>query len=75
MSLKVTSNNLRKVQEFPVNEIQHRDCNHFQKILEKLRKLRKSCNHKRNINRIYNEKVYYNFLQQLLTLRLRTLGN
>ena len=40
MSLKVTSNSLRKVQEFPVNEIQHRDCNHFQKILEKLRKLK-----------------------------------
>ena len=39
----------------------------FSKILEKLCKLRKSCNHKRNINRIYNEKAYYNFLQQVLT--------
>ena len=28
--------------------------NPVQKILEKLRKLRKSCNHKRNINGIYN---------------------
>ena len=45
--------------------------NHLQKILEKLRKLRKSRNHKRNINRIYNEKLYYNFLQQLPTLRLK----
>ena len=44
--------------------------NHLQKILEKLRKLRKSCNHKRNINRIYNEKLHINCLQQLPTLRL-----
>ena len=46
--------------------------NHLQKILEKLRKSRKSCNHKRNINRICNEKLHYNFLQQLPTLRLKT---
>ena len=44
--------------------------NHLQKILEKLCKLKKSCNHKRNINRINNEKLHYNCLQQLPTLRL-----
>ena len=43
---------------------------------EKLCKLRKSCNHKLNINRIYNEKFHYNCLQQQLKdLRLRILGN
>ena len=31
----------------------------YQKKLEKLRKLRKSCNHKWNINRIYNTKLPY----------------
>ena len=49
--------------------------NHLQKLLEKLSKLRKSFNHKRNINRIYNEKLHYNCLKQLPTLRLNTLGN
>ena len=44
----------------------------LQKILEKLCKLRKSCNHKRNINRIYNESLHYYCLQQLSTLRLKT---
>ena len=48
---------------------------HLQKILEKLCELRKSCNHKRNINRIYNEKLHCNCLQQLPTLRLKTCGN
>ena len=37
--------------------------NHLQKILEKIRKLRKSCNHKRNIFRIYNKKLHYNCLR------------
>ena len=46
--------------------------NHLQKILEKLYKLRKSCHHKRNISRIYNEKLRYNCLQQLATLRFKT---
>ena len=31
-----------------------------QKILENFRKLRKTGNHKRNINGIYSEKLYYN---------------
>ena len=48
---------------------------HLQKILEKLRKLRKSCDHKRNINIIYNEKRHYKCLQQLPNSRLRKLGN
>ena len=39
----------------------------------KLRKLRKGCNHKRNINGIYNEQLHYNCLQQLSTLRLTLL--
>ena len=39
--------------------------NHLEKILEKLRKLKESCNHKRNINRMYNEKLHYNWFQQL----------
>ena len=34
-----------------------------------MRKLRKSCNHKRNINIMYNEKLHCNCLQQLPTLR------
>ena len=38
--------------------------NNLHKMLEKLRKLRKSCNHKRNTNRIY----------RLPTLRLWILG-
>ena len=41
-------------------------------MLEKLRKLRKSCNHKWNINEIYNNKLPYNCLQQLPILRLKT---
>ena len=41
--------------------------------MQKLRKLRKSCNHEQNINGTYNEKLHYNCLQQLPTLRLRTL--
>ena len=45
---------------------------YLQKLLEIFRKLRKSCNHKRNINRIYNEKLHYNSLQQLLTFTLET---
>ena len=49
--------------------------NPVQKILEKLRKLRKSCKNKRNINRTYNEKPLYNCLQQLPTLRLKILRN
>ena len=36
-----------------------------------MRKLRKSCNHKQNIDGIYNDKLDYNFLNQLPTLRLR----
>ena len=44
----------------------------LQKILEKLRKLRKSCNHKQNINKIYNEKLHCNCLQQLPTLSLES---
>ena len=46
--------------------------NHLQKTLEKLRKFRKSCNHKQNINGIYNEKLQNDCLQQLPTLRLKT---
>ena len=34
--------------------------NHLQNVLEKLLKLRKGFNHKRNINRIYKEKLRYN---------------
>ena len=34
-----------------------------------MRKLRKSCNHKRNINIMYNQKLHCNCLQQLPTLR------
>ena len=45
---------------------------HFQKILEKLCKLKKSCNYKQNINRIYNEKLHHNCLQKFHTLRLKT---
>ena len=40
--------------------------------MEKLLKLRKSSNHKWNINRIYNEKLNYNCIQQLPTLRIKT---
>ena len=46
--------------------------NHLQKMLEKLHKFRKSCNLKQNINRIYNETLHYNCLQQLPNLRLKT---
>ena len=46
--------------------------NRVQKMLEKMRKLRKSCNHKWNINGIYNRKLCYISLQQLLTLVLKT---
>ena len=49
--------------------------NRVQKIWEKLNKLRKSCNGKRNINGTYSEKLHYNYLQQLSTLRLRVLGS
>ena len=45
----------------------------MQKILQKLRNLRKSCNHKWNINVIYNKKLPYKYLQQSLALRLKTL--
>ena len=41
-------------------------------ILEKLRKLRKSCKHEQKNNGIYNDKLHYNRLQQLPTLRLKT---
>ena len=44
----------------------------FARIIGKLRKLRKTCNHKRNINRRYNEKLLFNCLHQLPTLRLKT---
>ena len=43
--------------------------NHLQKILEKLRKLRESCNHKAKL-----EKLHYNCLQQLPTLTLFRMG-
>ena len=49
--------------------------NRVLKILEKLHKLRRSRNHKWNINRIYYEKLRYNGLQQLPTLRLKILEN
>ena len=41
------------------------------KIIGKIAQAKKSCNYKWNINGIYNEKLCYNCLQQLLTLRLR----
>ena len=43
-----------------------------QKILEKLGAVRKSCNHKSNMKRIYNKKLPYNCLRQSPTLRLKT---
>ena len=43
--------------------------NHSQKISEKWRKLRKSCNHNQNINIIHKEKLHYNFLHQWKTSR------
>ena len=46
--------------------------NHLQKILENLHKLRKSCNHKRNINIMYNEKLHCNWLRQCLALRFKS---
>ena len=42
------------------------------KNLQKLLKLKNSSNHKRNINRSYNEKFRCNCLKQLPTLRLKT---
>ena len=52
----------------------------MEKIWEQLCKLRKNCHHKQNINRMLNEQLQYNCLQQLWTLRLksfdlRKLGN
>ena len=45
----------------PIALIELRDYyNPAKKILEKLRKLRKTYNHERNINGIYNEKVHCN---------------
>ena len=58
-----------------VSELYQLPYNLLQNILKKLRRLRKSCNHRRNINRIYNEKLHYNCFQQLPTLRLRVLQN
>ena len=55
-----------------VQVISTKACNYLQKILEKLHKLIKSCNHKRNINRIYNCLFHYNCLQQPQNLRLNT---
>ena len=46
----------------------------FAKILEKLRKFWKSRKRKQSINNIYNEKLHNSYLQQLPTLRLKTLG-
>ena len=46
--------------------------NHLHKILEKLRKLRKSSNHKRNINIIYNKKLHHKCLQRLPNLICKT---
>ena len=43
-----------------VNKLQT-SYDHLQNISEKLHKLRKSCNQKRNINGIYNEKLHYTF--------------
>ena len=43
-----------------------------EKTLQKLRKFRKSCNHKQSINGIYNEKLHNNCSQHLPTLRLKT---
>ena len=44
-------------------------------MLKKLRKLRpQGCNHKRNINMIYNNKLHYKCLQQLSTVSLKTEG-
>ena len=45
----------------------------FAKNIGKTVKLRKSCNRKQNINRIYYEKLHYNCLQKLQTLKLKTL--
>ena len=46
--------------------------NRLQKILEKMCKSIKICNHKWNINGICNKKLPYNCLQQLTTLILKT---
>ena len=46
--------------------------NRVQKVWGKLHKLRKSCNHKRNIKGIYNKQLDNNCLQQLPTLTLKT---
>ena len=45
------------------------------KNIGKIVQVKKSCNHKRNINRIFNEKLHYSCLQQLPTVRLKILGN
>ena len=58
---------------FHLEHILYYNC--VQKLLEKSCKLRKSCNYKQHINKIYNEKLHYNCLQQLLTIRLTILGN
>ena len=41
-----------------INQFVH-SYNRVQKILEKLRKLRKICDHKRNINGLYYEKLHF----------------
>ena len=67
--------NLQYLQEYQLKKQKQKwKCihNRVQKILENLRKLRKSCNHNQNINGIYNEKLHYNCIQQPLTLRLKT---
>ena len=46
-----------------IHNLKYYAYNHLQKILEKLRKLRKSSNDKGNINRMYNEKLHYSFLK------------
>ena len=62
---------IAKNQSFAKNIRKFTIYNHLQKMLEKLRKFRKSCNLKQNINRIYNETLHYNCLQQLPNLRLK----
>ena len=53
-------------QKMKENE-QHIKLQSCAKNIGKLRKLRKSRNHKLNINEIYNEKLRNNYLQQLPT--------
>ena len=57
--------------KYPKFQEEHFSDIHLQNILEKLPKLRKSYNHKRNINIIYDETLHYNCLQQLRTLSLK----